>query len=171
MLTLFRKIRKSLIESSSVRKYLLYAIGEIALVVIGILIALQVNNWNERKRAIALGQDYLIKLEKDLSDDLLYLDSLRIVYNEWNEQATYILDTVLSGEYKRLKGINEYTVGRTSMNFLNINESTYGEMFSGGERVIYQNQQLVFLIKSYYQNAEVELEKLNSDNDKILSWV
>ncbi len=50
MLTFLRKIRKSLIESGSARKYLVYAIGEIALVVIGILIALQINNWNEWRK-------------------------------------------------------------------------------------------------------------------------
>lgn len=49
MLTLFRRIRQRLIESGSITKYLLYAIGEILLVVIGILIALQVNNWNENR--------------------------------------------------------------------------------------------------------------------------
>lgn len=49
MLTFFKKIRKSLIESDRVRKYLIYAIGEIALVVIGILIALQVNSWNQTR--------------------------------------------------------------------------------------------------------------------------
>jgi len=51
MLKFFRTIRKKLIEQDNVRKYLLYAIGEILLVVIGILIALQVNNWNEQRKA------------------------------------------------------------------------------------------------------------------------
>ena len=46
MLTFFRRIRKGLLGSGATSKYLLYAIGEIALVVIGILIALQINNWN-----------------------------------------------------------------------------------------------------------------------------
>ena len=50
MLAFLRKIRRSLIESGSTRKYLLYAIGEIALIVIGILIALQINNWNEFRK-------------------------------------------------------------------------------------------------------------------------
>ena len=57
MLKFFRKIRKKLIEHPSkgrtgdnVRKYLLYAIGEILPVVIGILIALQINNWNELRK-------------------------------------------------------------------------------------------------------------------------
>ena len=49
MITLFHRIRQRFIESGSVTKYLLYAIGEILLVVIGILIALQVNNWNEER--------------------------------------------------------------------------------------------------------------------------
>ena len=47
MITIFRRVRKKLIEQDNVRKYLFYAIGEILLVVAGILIALQVNNWNE----------------------------------------------------------------------------------------------------------------------------
>jgi len=46
MISILRKIRKSLILSGSTRKYIFYALGEIALVVIGILIALQINNWN-----------------------------------------------------------------------------------------------------------------------------
>ena len=50
MITLFRRIRERLIASGSVSKYLLYAVGEILLVVIGILIALQVNNWNEMRQ-------------------------------------------------------------------------------------------------------------------------
>lgn len=49
MLRFFRHIRKTLMEQSKVRTYLLYAIGEIALVMIGILLALQVNNWNQQR--------------------------------------------------------------------------------------------------------------------------
>ena len=49
MISFLRKIRKSLIGTGATRKYLIYAIGEIALVMIGILLALQVNNWNEER--------------------------------------------------------------------------------------------------------------------------
>lgn len=53
MITFFRKIRQYLLAENRIGKYLLYAMGEIVLVVIGILIALQINNWNElRKEAI-----------------------------------------------------------------------------------------------------------------------
>jgi hypothetical protein len=49
MFTFLRKIRQSLISSGSTGKYLIYALGEIVLVVIGILIALQINNWNQSR--------------------------------------------------------------------------------------------------------------------------
>ena len=66
MLTFLRKIRRSLIESGSARKYLLYAIGEIALVVVGILIALQINTWNQKRIEKAKSIEYHERLIEDL---------------------------------------------------------------------------------------------------------
>ena len=75
MLTFFRHIRKSLLGSGQVRKYLVYAIGEIALVVIGILIALQINNWNQQRIDSSKRQDYIKLLLRDLSKDTMMLNS------------------------------------------------------------------------------------------------
>lgn len=66
MLKYFRTIRKKLIEEDNVRKYLLYALGEILLVVIGILIALQVNSWNENRKIANEEQAILVRLHEDL---------------------------------------------------------------------------------------------------------
>lgn len=74
MITLFRRIRQKLINSGSVTKYLLYATGEILLVVIGILIALQVNNWNEDRKNQELSKQYLTSLRADLNEDLEMLN-------------------------------------------------------------------------------------------------
>jgi hypothetical protein len=56
MINFFRKIRKKLSDDNKPLKYMMYALGEIILVVIGILIALQINNWNEdrKRRAIEI---------------------------------------------------------------------------------------------------------------------
>jgi hypothetical protein len=69
MITLFRRIRERLIASGSITKYLLYAIGEILLVVIGILIALQVNNWNEEKQLNQQIDSTLLEIKDDLIRD------------------------------------------------------------------------------------------------------
>lgn len=70
MLRFFRNIRQKLLEQEKVRKYLIYAVGEILLVVIGILIALQVNNWNEQRKESALTKTYLKALKEDLTLDM-----------------------------------------------------------------------------------------------------
>ena len=59
MIKFFRKIRQRLLTENKFSKYLLYAFGEILLVVIGILIALQINNWNEEVKAHAIELDIL----------------------------------------------------------------------------------------------------------------
>lgn len=66
MITFFRRIRQSLIGEGNFPKYLLYAIGEILLVVVGILIALQVNNWNESKAQKSQEAVYLQFILDDL---------------------------------------------------------------------------------------------------------
>ncbi|MFN1835214.1 DUF6090 family protein [Balneola sp. MJW-20] len=80
MITLFRRIRQKLIESGTVTKYLFYAVGEILLVVIGILIALQVNNWNEGRIQKAEERQILANLRLEFDEaisQLAYLNGLR----------------------------------------------------------------------------------------------
>jgi hypothetical protein len=71
MIKFFRKIRQRLLTESKFSKYLLYAIGEIILVVIGILIALQINNWNEERKTKQRLNDFLTEIQNDLSDNIL----------------------------------------------------------------------------------------------------
>ena len=65
MLKFFRRIRQKLISEGNLKRYLLYAIGEILLVVIGILIALQINNWNEANKNKAAELKALIDLRNE----------------------------------------------------------------------------------------------------------
>lgn len=66
MIKFFRKIRQKLLSENKFSKYLIYAIGEIVLVVIGILIALQINNLNEAKKTRTKEISYLANLKNDL---------------------------------------------------------------------------------------------------------
>ena len=73
MIKFFRNIRQSLLMENKNSKYLKYAIGEIVLVVIGILIALQINNWNEKKKEEVVVLNFLTNLKKALTDDIASL--------------------------------------------------------------------------------------------------
>ncbi len=73
MLRFFRLIRRKLIEEQKVRQYIYYAIGEILLVVIGILIALQVNNWNEERHLANERATILENLNIEFSENLIEL--------------------------------------------------------------------------------------------------
>ena len=73
---LFRKIRHKLILDNKKIQYLKYALGEIILVVIGILIALQINNWNQSKKGRISLNEYLIKIKSHTQEDIVQLEEL-----------------------------------------------------------------------------------------------
>tara|TARA_Y100000385_G_C13079116_1_gene632955 strand:- start:584 stop:1360 length:777 start_codon:yes stop_codon:yes gene_type:complete len=98
MLTFLRKIRKSLIESGSTRKYLLYAIGEIALVVMGILIALQINNWNEDKMNRREEVLVLDGLEDEFEENLDRVEKSIAANEATVSAANRLIDIIRSGE-------------------------------------------------------------------------
>src|SRR5210317_368794 len=70
MIKFFRHIRQNLIMENKTGKYLKYAIGEIVLVVIGILIALQINNWNEQRKERIQEKIFLKRFEVELNTNL-----------------------------------------------------------------------------------------------------
>ncbi|MGB5698261.1 DUF6090 family protein, partial [Muriicola sp.] len=76
MIKFFRNIRQRMLIENKVSRYLLYALGEIALVMIGILLALQVNNWNELEKEKKEEQKLLTDLRSEFSQNEVSLDSV-----------------------------------------------------------------------------------------------
>lgn len=81
MIKFFRKIRQKLLTENKFSKYLLYAIGEVILVVIGILIALSINNWNQSQQNQAELNASLGFVKQNLNEDINNLNQQN-VYNE-----------------------------------------------------------------------------------------
>ncbi len=75
MIKFFRNIRQNLLSEGQTGKYLKYAVGEIVLVVIGILIALQINNWNEINRQSNIEITTLKELKSDLNQNIVEINS------------------------------------------------------------------------------------------------
>ena len=81
MIKFFRKIRQNLLSEGKTGKYLKYAIGEIVLVVIGILIALQINNWNENRKAKNAEAKLISELLEDVKNDSVFYQSRLKFFN------------------------------------------------------------------------------------------
>lgn len=94
MISFFRKIRQKLLSQNRVTRYLVYAIGEIILVVIGILIALQVNNWNEYRKDRIEEQELLIQLESEFQSNLEQLDEKIDVRNHLIQSSMKLLELI-----------------------------------------------------------------------------
>jgi hypothetical protein len=91
MINFFRKIRKKLADDNERLKYMRYAIGEIVLVVIGILIALQINNWNEERKLVNVEIDILKGIKQNLLMDTLDLNHNIRRYKEMFTRDSIIL--------------------------------------------------------------------------------
>jgi hypothetical protein len=92
MIKFFRKIRQKLLTENKFSKYLLYAIGEIILVVIGILIALQINNWNENQKEKKLEQSVLKNLAQEYKANQASLKQLILTVSNCYEANDSLME-------------------------------------------------------------------------------
>ena len=82
MIKFFRKIRQDLLEKQQMNKYFTYAIGEVFLVMIGILLALYISNWNSNKKDTEKEEWYLINIIEDIEYQKVYLKFMLEHYDE-----------------------------------------------------------------------------------------
>jgi hypothetical protein len=89
-------------EIGKTTKYFKYAIGEIILVVIGILIALSINNWNENQKALKKEQEIIVSLQQEIHQNITELNKT-IRYNERNLVQSDSLSSYLATEFNNLQ--------------------------------------------------------------------
>ena len=111
MIRLFRKIRQQLLAEDKYPVYLLYAGGEILLVVVGILIALQIDNWNDQRKEKITELNYLSAINYDLELNRLEVESFIRQKQSAIESANIILqyyesDTLNDPSYFNLHHLN-----------------------------------------------------------------
>ena len=112
MLNIIRKIRRKLLSQNRFNKYLLYAAGEIFLVVVGIIIALQINNWNEDKKSQKAANYVLQEILNNLNEDASILEDILLQ----REKAKISVSNMIS--YLKEKEINKDTLSVDMLNFL-----------------------------------------------------
>jgi hypothetical protein len=143
MLKFFRKIRYDLMEKNKTGKYFKYAVGEIILVVIGILIALQVNNWNEKRKLQNESQEILKALNVEFKNNRAVLKDRIDYLEDANKYVQAVLKLTKSDE-SQLRQVNIDSIISLSLKYGNYNpaNSTIQELISSGKLNLIENGQL-----------------------------
>ena len=167
MLNFFRKIRRKLANENKPVKYFMYAIGEIVLVVVGILIALQVNNWNEERKDRDAENYYLGQIIQELKSDTLMLHTLK---NKLSNQIPIIESFLVvlnedSNKRSFNEGLKSYINNVWSPNYFKSNSSTFEEMRSSGKIGLIIDKELRNRIVVLYNN--IHLTALMIDENMI----
>lgn len=148
MFKFFRKIRQNLLSEGKTGKYLKYALGEIVLVVIGILIALQVNDWNEHRKSNAFEQEMLTQIQDNIGNDKT---NLKKVQDNFKRAITSI-DKILGHQQNKYPDSLKFWLGDIVQfeRFSSITNS-YEALKSNGLDKMSDNQ-LRLLLSNYYDN-------------------
>jgi hypothetical protein len=153
MIKFFRKIRQKSLSENKFGKYITYAIGEIVLVVIGILIALQINNLNEKQKLVIKTKDYYVLLLDDLKSDIKfskhYLEESSIYLNEYKVYIDSYDKDVLNPIqfYEQISKLDLETPPLT------FNTNTIESLQSTGD---------IGLIPSHIRNRLIDLKRLQT---------
>lgn len=161
MTPFFRKIRQQLMNQSKFQKYITYAIGEIILVVIGILIALQINNHNEDFKTREKEIGYLKNIKTDLQGTILELDDFILTRKQQIEAADRTIDYFNGKVVTDWDAFNKDIVSIYSWQRFFLIDNTFQELINSGNFAIISNDS----IKKGLQNIEVVYKKLKYNED------
>ncbi len=171
MIKFFRPIRKSLLMENKTSKYFKYAIGEIILVVIGILIALQINNWNEGRKERILEKRMLEELVENLEYNTERLEYW-INANRLHNRKSDIISTTLENKLPYNDSLVKYFGWATTMRKSELlSEVGYESLKNVGLEIV-QNKQLkkyiVLLFERNYKEIKSKIEQLSPLNNELL---
>jgi hypothetical protein len=157
MIKFFRKIRQKTLTESKFGKYLLYAIGEIILVVIGILIALSINNGNQEKLDRKIEQDYIYSLIEDAKTDLSNFQNI-ITLNENRSKNLDTLEYLCYSYDVKDKKDPELTISyRTNLrhpDFITQTDRTLSQLKNSGGMRLLKDKNIIDAIIKYEESFE-----------------
>jgi hypothetical protein len=148
MIPFFRKIRKKMADDNRPLQYARYAVGEVLLVVIGILIALQINNWNETKKQIKKEEKVLQQFKNELNEDLIILNEItmsnKLIIKSCNELVKH-----LENDMPYNDSLSFYFDSWGRPNVLEFNSSTYQNLTTAGPELIRNENLRTSILKLY----------------------
>jgi hypothetical protein len=171
MIKFFRKIRQNLLSEGKTGKYFKYAIGEIVLVVIGILIALGINSWNQDRLSNQQQKVYLNNFKEELVSNNKLLQRIDKQYAEHQEE-TAIGITLLTEDFGVSNFLTIDSLISTRWRAFPVGGSTYGEMKNNGSFYSLHNKELKKQIDQHYITANSyasAFKEMNSNGQTIMN--
>lgn len=154
MIKFFRKIRYNLMEKGKTSKYFKYAIGEIVLVVIGILIALQINTWNEQRKNNKLEAEYYCRLLEDLEQDGQQFDALISQAENRLKSSNQALRLLQQDQTNSIAVGKQISLSTKAIYIdFKANNSTFDDLKSANLNII-KDKNIIKSLNTYYNNIE-----------------
>lgn len=173
MISLFRRTRRWLLRQNKIGRYMLYAAGEVILIVIGILIALGINNWNQSRMMKDREQFYLAGLKEEFTQSRIKLENLiqvnRLNYKGARKIAGFISDPAVRPEEPELSELL-YNSFSYEINY-NPNNSLLNELINSGRLKDVSNAELRKKLtswESFIQSVHRQEANLREQREKML---
>lgn len=147
-----------MINESKIRRYMAYAIGEIILVVIGILIALQINTWNEDRKARIQEIEILKSLRTDLQADIENLEFQIMFKEEMIAEYRNCLDILSEQKKGSIEELKRDLISILQVGGVELNKTTFNNLETTGEIRLIRNKALADSIVAYYHTGYVGWE-------------
>lgn len=167
MIKLFRNIRQNLLNEGKTSKYLKYAIGEIVLVVIGILIALQINNWNEKNSKKKLEMQYYSSMKSQLNEDLNKLIA-EIYYNQdLFNKFSYAKNLLMQKDKNKLDTLAKIVLSMVNYADFRQKSNVFQTLVNSGEIKYINNKKIL----EHFQSLEENYNYINRIEESNLTVI
>jgi hypothetical protein len=170
MIKFFRKIRQNLLMENKTGKYFKYAIGEILLVVIGILIALSINEWNDKKKNTASEFIYYSRILDDFELDRQLIDELNIKADYRIDSSKQILLDLDAGTKDKHYLLNQFILA-TRSDVYEPRNVTFKDLISSGNLKLINDITIKNSLIQYYSELDNKQFQLKQNRDEITKKV
>ena len=140
---IFRKIRESLIKEGNFSKYLAYAVGEIFLVTIGILLAFQVNSWNTQQKKNKAKMISYANIKRQINNDKDVINGNIYYNNRYLKQYEFATEIIEENDRNQIDTLGYIALNLTKYSDVNMSSNIYQTLVNNGELRLLTNSEVI----------------------------
>jgi hypothetical protein len=167
MLNYFKEVRNKLVKEGNLRKYIAYAIGEIVIVVAGILLALYLNNWNQERTDKKLEIQYYQSMNNQLKEDLnIILGEINYNQNYLN-QFYYAKNLIIMNDKSKIDTLGNIAINMVRFSDFRRKSNIYQTLINSGEIIKINNYKINERLQSL-EETYTYINRLEENHSSII---